>query len=435
MNGLAGMCVVGFGCAGGGVFGCSSGGSFGGCVGGGGILLDDVFVHDDGDESGGGDGDESSDDAGEGGTCEQGDDDGEAEEIDSTAHDAGGEEAVFYLEVDDVEDEDAGHFAPGVGGGDACCEHDGDEAAGDGDDVEQAHQDAEEHEIFHVQEAEGDGAADAKDEHEGELANEPAAHAAFGDDEGLGEAVAGFGGDEGEEVVVDGIALEHEVDAEDEGGDEVEDAAEPEGSAGEDVLRGGGEGGFALLGDGVEAEFVRHGKVLELGNEAGDAGGEVGGKVFDIARNRGKADPEEEGEEGEDGEDDGNDGDGAGGRVVADPEPFDLLHDGGEDDGEESADVDQLEYGAKTPGEGEREGDREGKEDVAADAGGVAGLRFGGSLLIDVRLVRLERQRAHSRDWISGCSPLDARRGKWAGCWNLPDRFSGRDGGLAGLDQ
>jgi hypothetical protein len=50
------------------------GGGLGGGLGGfGGVLLNYVFVDDDRDEGGGGDGDESSYDAGEGGAYEQGD--------------------------------------------------------------------------------------------------------------------------------------------------------------------------------------------------------------------------------------------------------------------------------------------------------------------------------------------------------------------------
>jgi len=102
----------------------------------GGILLNEVLVDDDRDEGSGGYGDESSYDASEVGAYEQGDDYREAEEVDTATHDAGSEEAVFYLDIDDVEDEDAGHLAPGIGGGYASGEHDGDEATGDGNDVE-----------------------------------------------------------------------------------------------------------------------------------------------------------------------------------------------------------------------------------------------------------------------------------------------------------
>ncbi len=50
-----------------------------------------------------------------------------------------------------------------------------------------------------MQETEGDGAADTEDEHEGQLTDEPAAHAGFADDEGFGEVVAATVGDEREE--------------------------------------------------------------------------------------------------------------------------------------------------------------------------------------------------------------------------------------------
>jgi len=127
---------VGGGCGGLG-FGVGDGGGLGGGLSGfGGVLLDEVLVDDDSDEGSGGDGDESSDDASEVRAYQQGDNDRETEEVDAATHDAGGEEAVFYLEIDDVEDEDAGHLAPGIGGGDASGEHDGDETTGDGNDVE-----------------------------------------------------------------------------------------------------------------------------------------------------------------------------------------------------------------------------------------------------------------------------------------------------------
>ena len=82
----------------------------------------------------------------------------------------GGEDRIFDVDVDGVEDEDAGHLGPGVEGGDAAGEEDGDDAACDGDDVEQAHEDAEKDDVADVQDGEDDGAADAEDEHEQALA-------------------------------------------------------------------------------------------------------------------------------------------------------------------------------------------------------------------------------------------------------------------------
>jgi hypothetical protein len=72
---------------------------------------------------------------------------------------------------------------------------------------------------------------------------------------------------------------------------------------------------------------------------------------------------------------------------VADLEAHDALHDGAEDDGEESADIEQLEHMAKMPGEGEGEGDREGEEDVAADRRDMVGTIGGG-----IRVIGLEGQ-------------------------------------------
>ena len=57
---------------------------------------------------------------------------------------------------------------------------------------------------------------------------------------------------------------------------------------------------------------------------------------------------------------------------------------GREDDGEEGADVDQLQDEAQTPGERETESNREGEENIAAHGGDLAGV-----LAWDVRLVGL----------------------------------------------
>ena len=83
-----------------------------------------------------------------------------------------------------------------------------------------------------------------------------------------------------------------------------------------------------------------------------------------------------------------------------------LLHQRHEDDGEEGADVDELEDLAQTPGEGEAESDGEGEEDVAADGGDLVGAIVGG-----IGVVGLQGQRARSlvgRMCCNGCSHLDA---------------------------
>ncbi len=275
------------------------------------VLLDGVLLQKNGDEGGGGDRDEGSDDAGEGGSQEQGDEDGEAHEVDAGTHDARDEDGVFDVDVDDVEDEDAGHLGPGVECGDDGDESDGDDAAGDGDDVEQAHEEAEKKEVADVEKAEDDDAGDSEDEHEGALAEEPFAHLALGSLEGLVEADALVAGEEGEEEAVGVFAFEHEVDAEEDGGEDVEEVGEPEGHRGEEIAGGGVEGADGALGDGVNAEPVGEGNSFEFGNDVGDALGELVGELAEVAHDGRQAGGEEEREDAGDADDQEDDGDGA----------------------------------------------------------------------------------------------------------------------------
>src|SRR5271154_4616894 len=137
------------------------------------VFLDGVFLEENGDESGCGDRDERTDYAGICGAKEKSDEDGETHEIDAGAHDARGEDGVFQVGVEEIEDEDAGHLGPGVECGDERGEGDGDDGAGDGNDVEQTHEEAEKDEVTDVKEAEDDGAGDSEDEHENALSEEP----------------------------------------------------------------------------------------------------------------------------------------------------------------------------------------------------------------------------------------------------------------------
>src|SRR5271156_3970816 len=104
------------------------------------VLADGVLLEQDGDEGGGGNGDESADDTCQGCAQEQSDQHGEAHEIDAGTHDARGEEDVFYVGVDEIEDENAGHLGPGVERRYARGQDDGDDAAGNGNDIEEAHE-------------------------------------------------------------------------------------------------------------------------------------------------------------------------------------------------------------------------------------------------------------------------------------------------------
>ena len=68
----------------------------------------------------------------------------------------------------------------------------------------------------------------------------------------------------------------------------------------------------------------------------------------------------------QDGGDENDDGDGARGAVAANVEFGDAGDDGRENDGEERADVDDLQLFEQVPGEVEREQDGDAEEDVAA---------------------------------------------------------------------
>jgi hypothetical protein len=347
------------------------------------VFLDGVLLEQDGDESGGGDGDEGSDDAGEGRSQEEGDEDGEAREVDAGTHDARDEEGVFDVDVDEVEDEDAGHLGPGVECGDEGGECDGDGAAGDGNDVEEAHEEAEQDEVADVEETEDDGARDAEDKHEGALADEPFAHLAFGSFEGLVEAVALvlglICGDEGEKEAVGVFAFEHEIDAEEGGGEDVEEVREPERERGEEIAGGGVEGADGALGDGFNAEPVGEGNFFELVNDAGNALREVVGELAEVAEDRREAGGEEEREDGGDADDQKDDRHSAGRVVAAQVELRDASDGGHEDYGEEGADVEDQEFFFEGPGEGEKKEDRDAEEDVAADFG-AGSLLVGGEV-------------------------------------------------------
>jgi len=223
-----------------------------------------------------------------------------------------------------------------------------------------------------VEEAEDDGAGDSEDEHEGALAEEPFADFAFGAPEGVVETVALGGGEEREEETVGVFAFEHEVDAEEGGGDDVEEVREPERKRGEEIAGGGGESGFGALDDGVEAEPVGEGDFFDLCDYLRDSLGKFGGEVAEVAQDRRQAGGEEEGEDESDGDDENEDANSAGGVIAAEVEFGDEFDGGHEDDGEESADVEDQELFLEGPGKGQEEEDGDGEEDVAADFG--AGL-------------------------------------------------------------
>jgi hypothetical protein len=341
------------------------------------ILLDGVLLEKNSDEGGGGDGDESADDTGEGGSEKKGDENGKAHEIDAGAHDARDEDGVFDVDVDEIEDEDAGHLGPGVERRDDGDERDGDDAAGDGNDVEQAHEEAKKKEVADVEEAEDDDARDTEDEHERALAEEPFAHLSLGSFEGLVETAALIGGEEGEEEAVGVFAFEHEVDAEEDGGEDVEEVREPERHRGEEIAGSGIEGTDGALGNGVNAEPVGERNFSEFGGDVGNALRKLVGEAAEVAQDRRQAGGEEEREDARDADDQEDDCYRARRMVSADLQLADAVDEGNENDSEESADVEDQELFLECPGKGEEEKDGDGKEDVAPDFG--AGSLFVGS--------------------------------------------------------
>ena len=220
-----------------------------------------------------------------------------------------------------------------------------------------------------MEQAEDGDAGDAEDEHQSALTEEPLAHPALGGAEGLVEAAAAFEGEEAEEEAVGVLALEHEVDAEEDGGDDVNEMSQPRGQGYYEIVRGRGDGTLGLRNDGVDADAVDHGDLLELDYDGRDALGEFGGEITHVAQHGRQTEAEEESECEEYGNDEDNDRDGAGGVVAADRGCGDGVDDGHQDDGEERADVEHGQDFAELPGEGEQEQNANGEEDVAADAG------------------------------------------------------------------
>ena len=90
-----------------------------------------------------------------------------------------------------------------------------------------------------MEQAEDGDAGDAEDEHQGALTEEPLAHLALGVAEGLVETAAAVEGEEAEEEAVGVLAFEHEVDAEECGGEDVEEVGEPGGQGDEEIVGGG----------------------------------------------------------------------------------------------------------------------------------------------------------------------------------------------------
>jgi len=163
------------------------------------------------------------------------------------------------------------------------------------------------------------------------------------------------------------FAFEHEVDAEEDGGEDVEEVGEPERQRGEEIAGGDIEGTDGALGDGVNAESVGERNFFELGNDAGNALRELVGELAEVLQDGRQAGGEEERDDASDGDDQKDDGYRARRMVAAQVETSDAAYEGHEDDSEEGADVEDQDLFPESPGEGEKEEDGDAEEDVGAD--------------------------------------------------------------------
>ncbi len=261
------------------------------------IFLYGIFFEENGDQCGGGDGHERSCDSSECGSEEKRDEHCQAHEVDAGAHDAGDEVDVLDVEVDHVEDEDAEHLGPGVEGGDSGSKRDGDDASRDRDDVEESHKKAEQEEIANVQESEDDGAGDSEDEHQEALADEPLADLLVGALEGVVEPNAAREREERKKEMIGMLAFEHEIEAKERGGEDVEEVREPQRERGEEIGCAGSEGFFAASRNGLNIQPIDEGKVVDFFDETGETMGELIGELSEIVKDRGQSEKEEEGKD------------------------------------------------------------------------------------------------------------------------------------------
>ena len=287
-----------------------------------------------------------------------------------------------------------------------------------------------------MEQAEDGDATNAEDEHEEALAEEPFAHLGVGAAEGLIEAAALLQTEETEEEAVGVLAVEHEIEAEEGGGEDVENVREPRRERVDEKLGGGRHGVFGTPGDGVDADAVDHWDSAHAADGGGEALREFGGELLQVTENGRQAEGEEDGEGEQYGGDEDEDGDSARGMAAADGEVGDAVDDGHQDDGKESGDVEHQELFAERPAEGDEQEDEEGEEDVAANAetgrfgvffaGGCVGIGRCGKRGQGVLLLRngiLPRMGTHVRtDLMQTLEFFDAGRGTW---WSKQRRTRG----------
>src|SRR5215469_11160137 len=135
-----------------------------------------------------------------------------------------------------------------------------------------------------MKQSEDDGAGDSQDEHQQALAEKPLTDLLVGALKGVVQADASRKGKEGEKEVVGVFAFEHEVDAEECGGEDVKEMGEPQGNRGEKIACGGSEGFLGARGDGLNVQSVDKGKVVNFLDQGGETAGEVVSELGEIVQ-------------------------------------------------------------------------------------------------------------------------------------------------------
>ena len=325
-----------------------------------------VLVEENGDERRSGNGDQGSNDAGESRTNKESDENREPHQVDGGFHDARREDGIFKVNVDRVKDENTGHLGPGVKRRDARGSDDGDDAASDRNDIQQTHQHSKEYGVPHMQRDKNDSAADAQDEHEGALTDEPLAHLVLCDFERSVEAVTVLYGKETEKELIGVFSFKHEVDGEKHGSEDIEDMAEPVGKRGEEVASGGGESALSAFREVIDPDLIGNRVALQLGDLDRDAGWDLCDKGAKVVQDRRKGYREEHNQSQDGTREKEHDGESARRAPATNAKSRNPSNDGKQDHSKQSADVNDLELFEKMPSKIESQQEGKKKGDMAA---------------------------------------------------------------------
>src|SRR6187402_470948 len=237
------------------------------------FFLHQELVRKNRDEGGGGNSHQSADDSCECGSDKKSDQDCDSHEVNTLLHNARSQPCVFKLGVGEVEDENQEGVWPGVCGGNAEDDHDGDQVPCYGNDVRDTHENAEQNEVTDVECAKDDQAVCALDPHQNELSDQPAGDALLSNVEHPIHTATEGRVQRGQKVVINLVAFENEVDREDDRGDDIEEMFRPQGQGRHDISGGGGCRSLHARGDIFNPQLTREGHVLDPVEQNGNTRG------------------------------------------------------------------------------------------------------------------------------------------------------------------